>query len=65
MCIRDRYYDGDSGRDGDDVDDECVNENEIGEEVGEEVCEGAGDEASEEVGEELGEDCLLYTSRCV
>ena len=45
--------DGGSGRDGDDVDDECVDENEIGEEVGEEVCEGAVDE---EIGEELGED---------
>ena len=43
MCIRDRYYDGGSGRDGDDVDDEGVEENEIGEEVGEDVCERAGD----------------------
>ena len=47
-------YDGGSGRDGDDVDDECVDEKEIGDEVSEEVCEGAGDEGDEEIGEELG-----------
>ena len=50
--------DGGSGRDGDDTDDECVDENETGEEVGEEVCEGAGDECDEEIGEELGEDAV-------
>ena len=70
--------DGGSGCDGDDVDDKCVGENEIGEEVSQEVREGAGDECDEEIGEELGEDgsverledgeevqcqdCLLYTS---
>ena len=54
MCIRDRLEDGKdvqcsdggSGRDGDDVDVECVEENEMGEKVSEEVCEGAGDGGS-------------------
>ena len=48
--------DGGSGSDGDDVDDERVGENEIGEEVSEEVGEGVGDKGDEEIGEELGED---------
>ena len=61
-----QYYDGGSGRDGDDEEnlnydderiDEKEDENEIGE-VGEEVCEGAGDEGGEEIGEELGEDAV-------
>ena len=45
--------DGGSGCDGDDVDDKCVGENEMGEKVSEEVCEGAGAQCDEEIGEEL------------
>ena len=50
--------DGGSGCDGDDVDEESVDENEIGEEVSEEVCEAAGDQCDEEIGEELREDAV-------
>ena len=39
VCEDVQCSDGGSGRDGDDVDDESVEENEIGEEVSEEVCE--------------------------
>ena len=46
------------GGSGDDVDDKCVGENEIGEEVSEEVCEAADDECHAEMGEELREDAV-------
>ena len=56
MCIRDRYYDGSSGRDGDEVDDE-ENLNYEDERVDEIEDENEiGDEGGDEIGEELGED---------
>ena len=51
MCIRDS-----SGSDGEDVGDERVDENEIGEEVSQEVREGAGDACDEYGSDEQRED---------